>query len=331
MVTGDAQITLSIAFRISPPTVGRIIKETCQVIWNVLSERLYLSVPSTKKEWLNIAAGFHSQWNYPHCLGAIDGKHVMIQAPARSGSAFFNYKKTFSVVLLAVCNAKYEFTLYDIGEAGRQSDGGVYSSSNLGYAIENKLLNFPNPKPIPSFDTTKSFPYVFVADEAFGMKPHMMRPYPRRNDLNLPERIFNYRLSRARRVIENTFGILASRFRIFRRPIIANVRNVRFITKAAVGLHNFLISKNTTNGANIYCRSDYIDHENEEEEVPGQWREEIGNYEGLIPIRNQGSNNFTRMAKEVRDLFKDYFNSVGAVSWQNNIVNRTTDPFDEDI
>ena len=66
--------------------------------------------------WLDIATKFDNKWNFPHCLGAIDGKHIIIQAPPRSGSTFFNYKKSFSIVLLAVCNDNYEFTLADIGD-----------------------------------------------------------------------------------------------------------------------------------------------------------------------------------------------------------------------
>ena len=76
-----------------------------------------------------------------------------------------------------------------------------------------------------------------MADDAFGLKPHMMKPYPNQN-LPIDQRILNYRLSRARRVIENTFGIATSRFRVFRRPIIGRTEKVRSITKAVVALHN---------------------------------------------------------------------------------------------
>ena len=85
---------------------------------------------------------------------------------------------------------------------------------------------------------------MFVADDAFGLKRHMMKPFPTQN-LPIDEGVFNYRLSRARRVIENTFGIAATRFRVFHRPIISNVENVKVLTKAVIALHNFLMSHNS--------------------------------------------------------------------------------------
>ena len=104
------------------------------------------------------------------CLGAIDGTHIVTQAPACSGSDYFNYKKTHSIVLLAVCNARYEFTMVDIGDAGRQSDGGSrVRVSELGFAIDNNTINRPPPSQIDSGG--KLFSFVYVTDDAFQMKP----------------------------------------------------------------------------------------------------------------------------------------------------------------
>ena len=253
LVTGDAQITIATSYRMSPAVVGRIINETCEVLWKTLIERGFLKQPCTEEEWRTIASEFETYWNFPHCLGALDGKHVVIQAPSKSGSTYFNYKKTFSIVLMAICNAHYQFTLVDIGDCGRQSDGSVYSCSHLGYAIENNKLNIPGPDELTN--SQKVLPYVFVADDAFGLKKHMMKPFPTQN-LPIDERIFNYRLSRARRVIENTFGIAATRFRIFRRPIVAKVEKVKVLTKVVVALHNFLMSRNSAN-KHRYCPINY--------------------------------------------------------------------------
>ena len=75
----------------------------------------------------------------------------------------------------------------------------------------------------------RKFLFVFVADEAFALKPFMLRPFSRRKDLSLHKLVFNYRLSRARQVVENTFRILASRFRSFRRSILGKIGNIKNI------------------------------------------------------------------------------------------------------
>lgn len=132
-----------------------------------------------------------------------------------------------------------------------------------------------------------------------------MKPYP---DLYLPidERIFNYRLSRARRTIENAFGIAATRFRIFR---------VILITKAVVALHNFLMKLNEQISSYSYCPASYVDLENAVGTTPGEWRRHAIS-EGLVPIGHFGSNNYSKTAKQVRDDFKNYFMSDGQVDWQ---------------
>ena len=328
LATGDAQATIASCYRVSPPVVGRIIRNSCDAIWTILNSKEYLKAPANNNEWMEIENEFREKWNFPHCLGAIDGKHIVIQAPPRSGSDYFNYKKTHSIVLLAVCNARYEFTLVDIGQAGRQSDGGVYKNSNLGYAIDQNLLNVPAPSNDMSSDG-KYYPYVFVADDAFQMKEYMLKPYPR-SDRDIEKRVFDYRLSRARRIIENSFGILAARFRIFRRPINAQVETVCSITKAAVALHNYLMKSQCIFGEYTYSHPGFVDQDDFGEERKGEWRAETTGYTGMVSATNLGTNNYSRAAKEVRDSFKRYFSSnEGMVSWQLDYATRTMNPFDD--
>ena len=213
LASGDAQSSIASSYRISPSVVSRTITEVCAAIWEKLSAKGFLCAPHNPTQWKQKA----------HALGAIDGKHVVMQCPARGGSDYFNYKKTHSVVPLAVCNANYEFLLVDIGDAGRQNDGSVYSNSNLGFAIDQNLLNFPAESTIHG--SIEKYPYVILGDDAFGLKPYLLKPYPGAT-LSIEECIFTYRLSRGHRIIENTFGIAALRFRVLRKPIVAKVDTV---------------------------------------------------------------------------------------------------------
>ena len=151
------------------------------------------------------------------------------------------------------------------------------------------MLNIPKLSPLPNSETC--LPFVFVGDDAFGLKENMMKPYPSQNR-TLEEKVFDYRLSRARRIIENSFGIATARFRIFRRPINAKVSTVKSVTKAVVGLHNFLMKKNHE-GDNQYCPPNYIDKEENDHVVPGEWRQEqnhisaLKDVEELVPIITQ--------------------------------------------
>ena len=133
---------------------------------------------------------FERIWNFPHCVGAIDGKHIVMQAPANSGSTFFNYKGSHSIVLMAVCDAHYRFILVDVDDIGRHSDGGVLSNSDFGQALDNGTLSFPSDCPLAG-TSGPNLPYMLVGDKAFPLKRNMLRPYPGRN-LEESLCIFNY-------------------------------------------------------------------------------------------------------------------------------------------
>ena len=172
---------------------------------------------------------------------------------------FVNYKKGFSIVLLALCAASYQFTAVYIGEEDRQSDGGVFANSNLGRSIVNDYFNLPQPKKLYS-ECEILFPYGFVGDDAFLMRHNLLKPYSSSN-LERELLIFDYRLSRAKRIIENTFGILVARFGIFRRSILFYLETVENIAKACVTLHNNLMANNCFGEMNSYCLNGFIDQE----------------------------------------------------------------------
>ena len=68
----------------------------------------------------------------PHVIGCLDGKDIRIECPKLSRTVNHNYKGFFSIALLAICNANYCFTLFDLGQFGSNSDSGILASSQIG-------------------------------------------------------------------------------------------------------------------------------------------------------------------------------------------------------
>lgn len=163
----------------------------------------------SKEKWESITSDFEKFANFPHCLGAVDGKHIRIVCPAKSGSMYYNYKEYYSVVLMAVADSKYRFVYVDIGSFGKDCDSSVFKQSSLWKLIETNTLQLPDEKCLPGIESPK-IPYFFVGDEAFGLHEHLLRPYGGTH-LSLEKRIFNYRLCRARRYVECAFGILSNK------------------------------------------------------------------------------------------------------------------------
>lgn len=208
---------------------------------------------------------------------------------------------------MAVVDSRYLFTLVDIGAQGRQSDGGIFRTSVIGTKLEQNLLNIPAPTTIS--EGRPPVPHVFVGDEAFPLLEYLMRPYSSRNGLNMEKNVFNYRLSRARRICENAFGILVACWRIYSRPILAKLETVDNIIKATVCLHNFVMIHNK----NACITQGLVDSDKNGRVIPGTWRKEVS---CLSSTGRTSTNTYKRKASDIRDVFKDFFNEEGSVDWQ---------------
>lgn len=270
-----------------------------------------LQFPKTEAEWKSIARDFDEKWNFPNCVAAVDGKHVQIIPPKNSGSYYYNYKGYHSLVLLAICNANYEFILCDFGTNGRVSDGGVIDETLFYTKLRNNTLRLPIPSTTRS--TEKLLPYVFVGDEAFALRRDFLKPFNRKQ-LDSNKRVFNYRLSRSRRIIENVFGILAARFRIFHTAINMKLENIDKVVMACCVLHNFL----RRNRRDYYTPVTCFDVE---DPITGDIELGLRPEPNTLLELQHGSNRHASVeANKVRDLYMNYFIQEGAVPWQANFV-----------
>ncbi|XP_069600651.1 uncharacterized protein [Ranitomeya imitator] len=293
LATGESLTSLHYQFRLGISTISGIVKETCRAIWDTLQPE-YIPQP-TQNIWLTSADLFEKICHFPNCVGAVDGKHIRIAKPAGSGSQYYNYKKYFSIVLMAIADANCRFLAVDIGAYGRSNDSQVFKNSPMGRCLYGDAYDFPPDRPLPG-TTEPPMPYLCVGDEAFQLSPHLLKPYGSR-DLTRTKRVFNYRLTRARRVVECAFGLLTAKWRVLLTAIKLHTKTVDEVVKACVVLHNFILSKEPV----------LVDEDEELETTLWDYRSSS--------IRSAGS--VTRM----RDQFAEYFLSpVGQVPWQDQIV-----------
>ncbi|XP_064469716.1 uncharacterized protein LOC135384445 [Ornithodoros turicata] len=176
--------------------------------------------------------------------------------------------KTFSIVLMAVVDANYKFSMVDVGASGRHSGGGIFKACEFGRQLVNGTLDIPGLAKLPN--SNRVAPHVFVGDEAFQLRPDFMRPFPGKA-LGPSQAVFNYRLSRARRIVENAFGILAARWRILLCRMNLLPQNAEVVVLACCVLHNFLCAAQDI----AYIPPGYTDYDDSHGNIlPGTWRTE---------------------------------------------------------
>ena len=195
--------------------------------------------PSSKEDFVSGMRDFEQLWQICYAFAAIDGCHIPIKCPPggrESNKEYHNFKEFFSIVLMAMVDAKGRFIWANCGIPGNTHDSLIFQSTNM-YA------RIVNGKVIPDFDFVedgvKMNPLI-LGDSAFEFRPWIMKPYTN-STLNKEQRNFNNRLSRARMVIECAFGQLKGRWRILLRKCESKTYTVKNMTLAAIVLHNLCI------------------------------------------------------------------------------------------
>lgn len=212
---------------------------------------------------------------------------------------------------MALCDANYNFTYVDVGVQGRECDAGVFLDTDLYSAVEQNQLNFPQKRPLPGTDV--DIPFVIVADDAFAMTERIMKPFTGRHNKGSIERAFNYRHSRARRVIENAFGIMSSVFRVLRKPISLQPEAAKWVTLSCAYLHNFLRNNSS---AETYSPAHVFDSEDEQGNLTnGTWRNEGIELQGLRWVKQRGENPGVFVRQEMAHFFHSQ-----PLSWQNRFA-----------
>ena len=188
----------------------------------------------------------------------------------------------------------------------RCADGGIFAETELKAAFEDGQLGIPEDRPLPN--DTEPVPFAIVADDAFPLKHWLLKPYSQRI-LTHDQRIFNYRLCRARHVVENAFGILANRWRVLAKRIDISPSRVELVVLAACALHNMIVNEKPQHLRRMADREDPEKHN----VTDGTWRD------GPVMTQLEAlrGNNATKKGKAYREYLTAYFNSdAGSVPWQ---------------
>lgn len=310
LASGSKYADMQYGWRVPDNTISIVVRDVCEaIIQEYAAEQM--TCPTTEAGWRQLSQDWYNRWNFPHVICAMDGKHVACRAPPNSGSDNYNYKGFYSIILFAIVTSDYKFLWVDLSADGAASDAEIYNNSEWKDGLEqNNIMGWPQPDPLPN--DTQDVPYFLIGDDAFALRTYLMKPYGARN-LTREERMFNYRLSRARRVVENAFGILANRFQVLLTRMCHLPEKVRSIVGACVLLHNIMRTRYPTLQNRLIDRED-PDHNL----VPGEWRHGL-NLEDTVHA--QAPNRASLQGKLQRNLIKHWCKSeAGAVPWQGRMV-----------
>lgn len=245
LARGDYYYTISEMTGFGVTTVCNITIEVSQaIVKNLWKRTVSDKFPSTLDQFKDSALDMEQLWQFPLAFSALDGCHIPIKMPSggpESAKEYHNFKNFYSIVLMGMVDAKMRFIWASVGCPGSNHDSIIFRSTDLHQKImENNIL--------PAY--TKliedvQVPFIILADSAFPHLPCIQKPYTNAV-LSEKQRYFNYRLSRARMVVESAYGMLKSRWRVLHRKCDSNNETMKVKTLACIVLHNICIDQGET-------------------------------------------------------------------------------------
>ncbi len=242
---GDYMYTISEMVGLGRSTVTTIVNEVTSAIVSCLwKECVSVHMPKTENEFKEKLLDMEELWQFPFSWAAVDGCHIPMKCPPGGANArkeYHNFKNFYSIILMALVDAKYRFIWASCGFPGNSHDSIVLQSTSLWSDLKNGNL-------LPSFSQKEqkvSVPPIILGDSAFPFESFLMKPYTNAV-LTKQQRYFNYRLSRARMVIEGAYGQLKGRWRFLLRKSEGNLHETKIATLACLVLHNICLDQGDT-------------------------------------------------------------------------------------
>ena len=224
--------TIGHLFGVSKATVCMVTKEVCNAIVKVLLPR-YIQVPAGD-ELKKVVEGFRNDLGFPQCAGVIDGTHIPIISPEECPSDYYNRKGFHSIIMQGMVDNRGHFTEVYIGWPGRVHDARVFVNSSLFKRGQDGTL-FPDWK---ETICNKEIPLLVLGDPAYPLLSWLMKAFPDNGSLSRQQKTFNYRLSKARVVVEHAYGRLKGRWRCLLKRNDILIHDLPKLVAACCVLHN---------------------------------------------------------------------------------------------
>ncbi|KAL1480501.1 hypothetical protein MTO96_050975 [Rhipicephalus appendiculatus] len=258
---------------------------------NVICREFFAAVIETLEgQWLRMIRRaemgehirkFHRVSGFPQAIGALDGCHIPVSPPEEHATDYFNYKGWYSMILLALVDHQYRFRYINVGSPGRCHDAFVYGRSDFRKLVESDFFKTP----VSIIEGTTVAP-IILCDQAFPLTANLQKPFANAVT-GTRERMFNYQLSRTRRIVENAFGRLKARFRYTSKRMECKIKTAKQAIRAACVLHNI-------------CETlkDPVEH---------QWEQELHDFNMQYPQPAHSTDVSSGDGERVREALANYF------------------------